>query len=43
VAIEEVSNLADPDTEVFESGGLLPDPHATFAGPTFSEWLDETR
>ena len=42
VAIEEVSNPADPDTEVFESGGLLPDPHATLAGPTFAEWLDET-
>jgi hypothetical protein len=43
VAIEEVSNPADPDTEVFESGGLLPDPHATLAGPTFADWLDETR
>jgi uncharacterized protein YbjT (DUF2867 family) len=43
VAIEEISNPADPDTEVFESGGLLPDPHATLAGPTFAEWLDETR
>lgn len=43
IAIEEISNRADPDTEVFESGGLLPDPHATLAGPTFAEWLDETR
>lgn len=43
VAIEEMSNPADPDTEVFESGGLLPDPHATLAGPTFADWLDETR
>ena len=43
VAIEEISNPADPDTEVFEAGGLLPDPHATLAGPTFADWLDETR
>jgi uncharacterized protein YbjT (DUF2867 family) len=43
VTIEETSNPADPDTEVFESGGLLPDPHATLAGPTFAEWLEETR
>jgi uncharacterized protein YbjT (DUF2867 family) len=43
VAIEEISNRADPDTEVFEAGGLLPDPHATLAGPTFADRLDETR
>lgn len=43
VAIEEISNPDDPDAEVFEAGGLLPDAHATLAGPTFAEWLDETR
>jgi uncharacterized protein YbjT (DUF2867 family) len=38
--IEEVSNPADPDHELFENGGLLPGPHATLAGPTFERWLD---
>jgi uncharacterized protein YbjT (DUF2867 family) len=38
--IEEVSNPADPDHELFENGGLLPGPDATLAGPTFEEWLD---
>jgi hypothetical protein len=38
--IEEVSNAADPDHELFENGGLLPGPDATLAGPTFEEWLD---
>jgi uncharacterized protein YbjT (DUF2867 family) len=38
--IEEVSDAADPDRDVFEQGGLLPGPHATLAGPTFEEWLD---
>jgi uncharacterized protein YbjT (DUF2867 family) len=28
--------------EVYESGGLLPGPGATLAGPTFEEWLDAT-
>jgi hypothetical protein len=37
--IEEVSNPADPDRDLNESGGLLPGPHATLAGPTFAEWL----
>jgi uncharacterized protein YbjT (DUF2867 family) len=39
VAIEEVSDANDPDTHVFESGGLLPNAHATLAGPSFEEWL----
>jgi uncharacterized protein YbjT (DUF2867 family) len=39
VAIEEVSDAGDPDAHVFESGGLLPNPHATLAGPSFTEWL----
>jgi uncharacterized protein YbjT (DUF2867 family) len=38
--IEEVSNPADPDHELFENGGLLPGPDAILAGPTFEEWLD---
>lgn len=37
-----VSNPDDPDTEANESGGLLPSPHATLAGPTFEQWLDAT-
>jgi hypothetical protein len=37
--IVDVSNPDDPDHEVYESGGLLPGPIATLAGPTFEEWL----
>jgi uncharacterized protein YbjT (DUF2867 family) len=37
--IVDVSNPDDPDSEVYESGGLLPGPIATLAGPTFEEWL----
>jgi hypothetical protein len=40
VRIEEVSDPDDPDREINESGGLLPGPDATLAGPTFEEWLD---
>ena len=40
VKIEAVSNPADPDDALNSSGGLLPGPHATLAGPTFAEWLD---
>jgi hypothetical protein len=35
-----VSNAADPDRELYETGALLPGPEATLAGPTFEEWLD---
>ncbi|MDQ3855492.1 MAG: NAD(P)H-binding protein [Chloroflexota bacterium] len=42
VRIEGVSDQADPDRELYESGALLPGPHATLAGPTFEEWLDST-
>jgi uncharacterized protein YbjT (DUF2867 family) len=38
--IEAVSQPGDPDGDVYESGGLLPGPHAFLAGPTFAEWLD---
>jgi len=42
VKIEGVSNLDDPATQLYESGGLLPSPHAVLAGPTFEEWLGST-
>jgi uncharacterized protein YbjT (DUF2867 family) len=42
VKIEAVGNPADPDDGLNSSGGLLPSPHATLAGPTFAEWLDAT-
>jgi uncharacterized protein YbjT (DUF2867 family) len=35
--IEGVSDPVDGDR--YESGALLPGPHATLAGPTFAEWL----
>jgi uncharacterized protein YbjT (DUF2867 family) len=38
--IEGVSDPADPDRDLYETGGLLPGPSATLAGPTFEEWLD---
>jgi uncharacterized protein YbjT (DUF2867 family) len=40
VRIEDVSDPADPDSELYEAGALLPGPHATLAGPTFEEWLE---
>jgi uncharacterized protein YbjT (DUF2867 family) len=40
VRIEEVNDPADPDRRLEATGGLLPGPHATLAGPTFEEWLD---
>jgi uncharacterized protein YbjT (DUF2867 family) len=33
-----VEAVSAPD-EAYESGGLLPGPDATLAGPTFEEWL----
>jgi hypothetical protein len=42
VRIEGVSNPADPDRDLYETGALLPGPDATLAGPTFEEWLDST-
>jgi uncharacterized protein YbjT (DUF2867 family) len=42
VKIEGVSDLTDPDARLSETGGLLPRPHATLAGPTFEEWLDSS-
>jgi uncharacterized protein YbjT (DUF2867 family) len=37
--VDEVSDPADPDREMFEGGGLLPGPDATLAGPTYADWL----
>jgi hypothetical protein len=42
VKIEGVSDQADPDRDLYETGALLPGPDATLAGPTFEEWLDST-
>jgi len=42
VRIEGVSDPADPDHGLYETGALLPGPDATLAGPTFEEWLDST-
>jgi uncharacterized protein YbjT (DUF2867 family) len=38
--IEPISYPDDQDRDVYESGGLMPSPHATLAGPTFAEWLE---
>ena len=38
--IEGVSDPSDPDAHMSETGGLLPGPDATLAGPTFEQWLD---
>jgi uncharacterized protein YbjT (DUF2867 family) len=37
--VEERSDPADPDRELFDNGALLPGPNATLGGPTFEEWL----
>jgi uncharacterized protein YbjT (DUF2867 family) len=40
VRIQAVSDPTDPDSALYESGALLPGPHARLGGPTFQEWLD---
>ena len=40
--VEGVSDPADPDRDLFERGGLLPNGDATLAGPTFEQWLKST-
>jgi uncharacterized protein YbjT (DUF2867 family) len=40
VRIERVSDPDDPDRRLFETDGLLPNPHAVLAGPTFEDWMD---
>ena len=39
--IEALNTWSDPDYELYLNGGLLPSPHATLAGPSFEQWLDE--
>lgn len=41
VRIEAASDPFEVD-RLNETGGRLPSPHATLAGPTFEEWLDST-
>lgn len=43
VRIEEETDSAEPDRELYESGGLLPGPNTRLAGPTFLEWLETQR
>jgi uncharacterized protein YbjT (DUF2867 family) len=38
--IEAGGDPANPDAELWASGGLLPGPGAILAGPTFAQWLD---
>jgi uncharacterized protein YbjT (DUF2867 family) len=38
--VEVVGDPDDPESRLYETGGLLPGPHARLAGPTFEEWLD---
>jgi hypothetical protein len=38
--VEVESQSANPDAELWASGGLLPGPDAILAGPTFVQWLD---
>ncbi|MGH3769346.1 MAG: SDR family oxidoreductase [Pseudonocardiaceae bacterium] len=40
VEIKGVSDPADPDAHLRETGALRPGPNATLAGPTFEQWLD---
>ncbi len=40
VRVETVTDPADPDRVLEATGGLLPGPQATIAGPTFTEWLE---
>jgi len=37
--VERASDPPFPESHLYETGGLLPSPHATLAGPTFEEWL----
>lgn len=42
VRIAGANDPADPDANLYETGGLLPSKHATLAGPTFEEWLESS-
>lgn len=37
--VEEVVDPSSPDAMLWMEGAVLPGPHATLAGPTFTEWL----
>jgi hypothetical protein len=37
--IQGVTDPSDPDDKIWVDGSLLPNPHATLAGPTFEAWL----
>jgi uncharacterized protein YbjT (DUF2867 family) len=37
--VEEASDPADPNRELFETDGLLPGRDAIITGPTFEQWL----
>jgi uncharacterized protein YbjT (DUF2867 family) len=43
VWIEGMSDPNDPDSELYLTGALLPGPHATLAGPTFEQWLNDPK
>jgi hypothetical protein len=40
VRIEAATDAANPDSALYQTGALLPGPHAVLAGPTFEEWLE---
>jgi uncharacterized protein YbjT (DUF2867 family) len=42
IRIEGVSDPAEPDRDLYQTGGLLPGPDATLTGPSFEEWLGTT-
>jgi uncharacterized protein YbjT (DUF2867 family) len=42
VKIQAVSDPTDPDDLLYETGAVLPGPHARLGGPTFQQWLDAT-
>lgn len=43
VRIESTSDPANPDAARYQDGTLLPGPHATLAGPSFDESLEQLR
>jgi uncharacterized protein YbjT (DUF2867 family) len=40
IRIEGVTDPDDPDGQLYKQGAQLPGPHATLAGPTYEEWLE---
>ncbi|MEU1392819.1 MULTISPECIES: NAD(P)H-binding protein [unclassified Nonomuraea] len=41
VEVVGVDGAGMPDADLAAAGAFLPGPHATLAGPTFQEWLDD--